>query len=66
MNDISNNIPQPDPGWDYYIEWHKLLRAKSQLEKLIEYLSKVKDATEDTQEILQKDLQAITDTLESI
>ena len=55
-----------DPAWDYYIEWHKLLRAKSQLDKLIEFLSKIEDATEHTQEILQQDLEAIIQTLESI
>ena len=56
------NIPHPDPAWDYYIEWHKLIRAKVQLQNLIEFLSKVENATEETQVILQKDLQAITDT----
>ncbi|MEA5622519.1 hypothetical protein [Nostoc sp. UHCC 0251] len=66
MNNENLDIPHPDPAWDYYIEWHKLLRAKAQLEKLIEFMSKVENFTEDTQEILQKDLQAITDTIESI
>ncbi|MDZ8067754.1 MAG: hypothetical protein RMY64_19380 [Nostoc sp. DedQUE08] len=60
------NIPEPDPTWDYYIEWHKLIRAKTQLDKLIEFISKVENATEETQEILIKDLQSLTDTLESI
>nr|WP_322708840.1 hypothetical protein [Nostoc sp. ChiSLP03a] len=63
---MNNNIPQPDPTWDYYIEWHKLIRAKAQLDKLIEFISKVENATEETQEILIKDLQSLTDTLESI
>ncbi|MEH1807546.1 hypothetical protein [Nostoc sp.] len=63
---ITNNIPQPDPAWDYYIEWHKLIRARTQLDKLIEFMSKVENATEDTQKILIQDLHSITDTLESI
>ncbi|MDZ8134374.1 MAG: hypothetical protein RM049_03620 [Nostoc sp. DedQUE04] len=63
---MTNNIPHPDPTWDYYIEWHKLIRAKAQLDKLIEFISKVENATEDTQEILIKDLHSLTDTLESI
>ncbi|MEH2123091.1 hypothetical protein [Nostoc sp.] len=67
MNNEENlNIPHPDPSWDYYIEWHKLIRAKAQLDKLIEFISKVENATEDTQEILMKDLHTITVTLESI
>nr|WP_322711764.1 hypothetical protein [Nostoc sp. ChiSLP03a]MDZ8213007.1 hypothetical protein [Nostoc sp. ChiSLP03a] len=63
---MTNNIPHPDPTWDYYIEWHKLIRAKAQLDKLIEFISKVENATEETQEILVKDLHLLTDTLESI
>ena len=63
---MTDNIPHPDPAWDYYIEWHKLMRAKAQLDKLIEFISKVENATEDIQEILIRDLQTITDTLESI
>lgn len=66
MTNPENSIPHPDPSWDYYIEWHKLIRAKAQLDKLIEFISKVENATEDTQEILITDLQAITDTIESI
>ncbi|MDZ8085596.1 MAG: hypothetical protein RMY16_08370 [Nostoc sp. DedQUE12b] len=62
----SANIPEADPTWDYYIEWHKLIRAKAQLDKLIEFISKVENATEETQEILVKDLHSLTDTLESI
>ncbi|MEH2422498.1 MAG: hypothetical protein V7K48_16750 [Nostoc sp.] len=64
--EIPNNISQPDPAWDYYIEWHKLIRAKAQLDKLIEFMSKVESATEDSQKILEQDLQAITNTIESI
>ncbi|MBN3893655.1 MAG: hypothetical protein HWQ43_32595 [Nostoc sp. JL31] len=66
MTNPENSIPHPDPSWDYYIELHKLIRARTQLDKLIEFISKVENATEDTQEILRKDLDAITDTLESI
>ncbi|OYD93119.1 hypothetical protein CDG76_20720 [Nostoc sp. 'Peltigera membranacea cyanobiont' 210A] len=63
---MTDNIPHPDPAWDYYIEWHKLIRAKAQLDKLIEFMSKVENATEDTQEILQQDASIIISTLESL
>ena len=67
MNNEQNlNIPHPDPAWDYYIEWHKLIRAKAQLEKLIEFILKIENATEDTQEILQQDAATIINTLESL
>lgn len=65
-SEINNNIPHPDPAWDYYIEWHKLVRAKAQLEKLIEYISKLENATEEGTEILQQDAAIIIGTLESI
>ncbi|MEA5601056.1 hypothetical protein [Nostoc sp. UHCC 0252] len=62
----NENIPVPDPAWDYYIEWHKLIRAKAQLEKVIEYISKVEDFSEDTQEILLEDTAKVIGTLQSI
>ncbi|MEH1992349.1 hypothetical protein [Nostoc sp.] len=49
---MTNNIPHPDPAWDYYIELHKLIRAKAQLDKLIEFISKTENATDETQENL--------------
>ncbi|WP_448271580.1 hypothetical protein [Nostoc sp. DSM 114160] len=66
MNNENLEVPQPDPAWDYYIEWHKLLRAKTQLEKLIEFISKCENSTEDTQEILQQDAAIIITTIESL
>ncbi|WP_448271907.1 hypothetical protein [Nostoc sp. DSM 114160] len=66
MNNENLEVPQPDPAWDYYIEWHKLLRAKARLEKLIEFISKCENSTEDTQEILQQDAAIIITTLESL
>lgn len=66
MSNINSEIPHPDPAWDYYIEWHKLVRAKAQLEKLIEHISKVENTTEETTEILQRDIELIIRTLESV
>ena len=67
MNDEESlDIPHPDPVWDYYIEWHKLIRAKAQLEKVIEYISTVEDFSEDTQEILVEDTAKVISTLQSI
>lgn len=62
----NENTPEPDPAWDYYIQYHTLIKAKSQLETLIMFIRKVETSTEHTQEILQQDLQEITNTLESI
>ncbi|MBX9259402.1 hypothetical protein H1Q63_36720 [Desmonostoc muscorum CCALA 125] len=65
-SETTNDFPQPDPVWDYYIEWHKLIRAKAQLEKVIEFISKVENATEDATEILQRDIAILIDTLGSV
>jgi len=60
------NIPEPDPAWDYYIEWHKLAQAKAKLENLMAYLAEQEDATEETDEISRNDLQKILDLLDTI
>ncbi|MDZ7992046.1 MAG: hypothetical protein RM022_014835 [Nostoc sp. EfeVER01] len=65
-NEEDLNIPHPDPAWDYYIEWHKLIRAKAQLEKVVEFISTVENFTEETQEILVQDTAKVISTLESI
>ncbi|MEH2263833.1 hypothetical protein [Nostoc sp.] len=65
-NEENLNIPQPDPSWDYYIEWHKLIRANAQLKELIEFISKIENAREDVQEILRQDISKIIATLADI
>jgi hypothetical protein len=67
MNEEENlNIPHPDPAWDYYIEWHKLIRAKTQLEKVIEFISTVESFSEETQDILVQDTEKVINTLQSL
>ncbi|MEH2415395.1 hypothetical protein [Nostoc sp.] len=56
-DEILEDIPQPDPAWDYYIQYHTLIKAKSQLERLIMFISKLETTTEHAQEILEQDLQ---------
>lgn len=31
-SEITNNIPQPDPAWDYYILWHSLHHIKAKID----------------------------------
>jgi hypothetical protein len=31
-NSEINNIPQPDPSWDYYILWHSLHHIKAKID----------------------------------
>ncbi|MHC5675349.1 hypothetical protein [Nostoc sp.] len=51
-----NNIPQPDPAWDYYLTYHKLLKAKAQLNQLINDIKELESASVESDESINKDL----------
>ncbi len=38
---MNNNIPEPDPSWDYYISWHSLQHVQA---KISEALKVMRDA----------------------
>lgn len=59
-----NDIPPPDPSWDYYLHYHKLLRAKSKLQDLIQWLAESGCATDEFDALLDDDLVAIIKVLE--
>ncbi|MFN6485993.1 MULTISPECIES: hypothetical protein [unclassified Nostoc] len=65
MTKNSNNIAEPDPSWDYYITYHKLLKGKFHLDELIKYISKFEEASTETNEFFEKDLSTILRILES-
>jgi hypothetical protein len=65
MNNQENlDIPQPDPAWDYYITYHKLLKAKAELNKLIHYISELESATGGSDESINEDLFDLTSLLD--
>ncbi|MEH2089678.1 hypothetical protein [Nostoc sp.] len=66
MNDISNDLPQPDPVWDYYITWHKLFKAKSHLDKLIKYVGQFEEAESAIDEQIESDLILVIRHLEDV
>ncbi len=39
------DYPLPDPEWDYAELWRHAQDAKSEIEKLIEYMASIEDAT---------------------
>ncbi|MBD2197928.1 MULTISPECIES: hypothetical protein [Calothrix] len=49
---INSDIPNftPDPAWDYYIIWHRCLRAKAKIELALAALSKQEELNLDTNE----------------
>lgn len=63
---IENNIPEPEPSWDYYLTFHKLLKAQSNLEKLISYVRNLEDSvfSDDLNESINEDLFDISSILE--
>lgn len=42
------DYPLPDPEWDYAELWKHAQDAKSEIEKLIQYMASVEDATVET------------------
>jgi hypothetical protein len=59
-----NNIPPSDFSWDYYIHYHRLLRAKSKLQELIQWLAEINYATDELDTSLDDDLVAIIKIIE--
>ncbi|MEH2087801.1 hypothetical protein [Nostoc sp.] len=65
MNEL-NDIPQPDPAWDYYITWHKLFKAKSHLDKLIKYVGQFEEGESAIDEQIESDLILVIRHLEDV
>lgn len=61
---ITNNIPQPDPVWDYYLNYHRLLKAKAQLNQLINDIKELELATTESDQSINEDLSNLTSLLE--
>ncbi|MDZ7970863.1 MAG: hypothetical protein RM368_39080 [Nostoc sp. DedSLP03] len=61
----TSNTPEPDPSWDYYITWHKLLKAKSQLDELIKNVSEYEIETVTQNEYFEEQLSKILKILNS-
>jgi hypothetical protein len=61
---ITNKIPEPDPSWDYYLTYHKLLKAKAQLNQLINDISELEFSSAESDESINEDLFDLTSLLE--
>ncbi|MBN3877943.1 MULTISPECIES: hypothetical protein [unclassified Nostoc] len=62
----TNNIPQPDPSWDCYLTHHRLLKAKSDIDKLIRFISDLESATATFDQSINEDLFELVSDLENI
>lgn len=63
---ITNEIPQPNPACDYYLTWHKLVKGKAHLEELIEYVGQFEDEEVEINERIESDLGRITRYLQYV
>ncbi|WP_017654570.1 hypothetical protein [Fortiea contorta] len=59
-----DNIPEPDPAWDYYVTWHQLIKARSKLDELIEYLGTIENSSADSDRNLKAFVSQINTLLE--
>ncbi|MEH1817311.1 MAG: hypothetical protein V7L09_33610 [Nostoc sp.] len=64
LKKIMNEIPQPDPSWDYYLTYHRLLKAKHEMDKLIHFVSNLESATAGLDESINEYLFNLTSFLE--
>lgn len=64
MSNENLDIPEPDPSWDYYLTYHRLLKAKSQLNQLIKDISELELATAESDQSINEDLFDLTSLLE--
>ncbi|MFN6484030.1 MULTISPECIES: hypothetical protein [unclassified Nostoc] len=66
MNNQENlDIPHPDPSWDYYLIYHRLLKAKYELDKLIHCISEIESATDESDNSINEDLFDLVSLLEN-
>ncbi|MEH2050907.1 hypothetical protein [Nostoc sp.] len=64
MSNENLDIPQPDPSWDYYLTYHRLLKAKSQLNQLIKDISELELASPESDQSINEDLFDLTNLLD--
>lgn len=63
MNEENLNIPQPDPGWDYYILWHSLHHIKSKIDEALGDMNHIENATPEMDKEIKKLLATASDKL---
>jgi hypothetical protein len=64
--EILNNIPQPDPAWDYYEVWQSLHIAQFKIKNGLQLVLSQEAANHDTDQKLKEILESIVDRLEEI
>ncbi len=62
-DEITGNIPQPDPAWDYYPLWHSLHHIKARIDSALKIMSETENANEKTDNQLRKMLDLTSDKL---
>lgn len=62
----SNNIPQPDPSWDYYPTWHLLIHYKTKIDKVLKLIETSEDREIKTDHYIRHELFSVSVSLDAL
>lgn len=62
----NNNIPQPDPNWDYYEVWQLLQIAQFKIQTGIKLLLGQEQANNETDQTVKETLETALENLEQV
>jgi hypothetical protein len=65
-NGILEDIPQPDPAWDYYEIWQSLHTIKTKIDAGIKFISGEEQADDSTDQKLREILEPASEKLVDI
>ncbi len=60
---VENEVPHPDPAWDYYPLWHSLHHIKAKIDSALNFMIQEEYANPGTDEELRKILDSASDKL---
>jgi hypothetical protein len=63
---IDENLPQPDPAWDYYIRWHSLHHIKAKIDAALQIMSSSEEANSEVNDDIKRLLDPASDKLVEI
>ncbi|MEH2000570.1 MAG: hypothetical protein V7L00_17795 [Nostoc sp.] len=49
---INNEIPSPDPAWDYYVPWHQCQHTKAKIDEALKLMGDGESATPELDKII--------------
>ncbi|RCJ16940.1 hypothetical protein A6S26_32055 [Nostoc sp. ATCC 43529] len=62
-NENLDDIPQPDPSWDYYIHWHSLHHVQAKISQALNFMRDAEITNVAVDEQLREILDSASDKL---